>query len=414
MKRSRIICSIITAIYVLLLIAISVCLIRSNIIIKSSLKTYVKIIHIALFAMCLVMYMVIKKKLYKKTENEKLISMYKYMYLAVLVLVSRIGLFFLFKTREVMSIIPSFGDGLGSYINYVLSHILKNTMYANVVINTVLSFMVVILIKRLMFNITNSDFLSTLSSVIYIMLPTSMYYVTEYNRFTYNLLFMLIGLNMFVKIIDEVKQYKLKNNNYVYLAISLGFVIGIDILFKGSYILWCIMLIMIIPAANYIDIFHVSFGDRFKFNIKFKRLLCKIEQVNISKLVKVSAYSLGVAGVIKLILMIISSFAYTLTMPESFGLAIENSMMLSRNYYILLIFLIIIFEIIGIVLRRKIDIKMVLIKLFNIIGVLYVMFNGTSMSCIIFDTSLSLLAVCNICNIYYNMEEKIKLLKEKN
>lgn len=414
MKKSRIICSIITAIYVLLLLGISVCLIKSNILVKSDLKTYIKVIHVVIFAMCLVMYMVVKKKLDKKTDNAKLISLYKYMYLAVLVLVSRIGLFYIFKSKDVVDIIPSYGDGLGSYLNYLVSLIINNTIHANVIVNTVFSFVIVILIKKLMFNITNSDFLSTLSSVLYIMLPTSMYYVTEYNRYTYNLLFILIGLNMMVKIIDEVKQYKLKNINYVYMAISLGFVIGMDILFKGSYLLWCIMLILIIPAASYIDVFHLSFGDKFKFNIKFKRFLCKIEQINISKLVKVSVYSLGVAGVIKIILMFIGSFNYTLNMPKYVTSVIENAMMLSRNYYIVLIFLSIVFEIIGILLKRKIDIKMVLIKIFNIIGVLYILLNGTSMSCIVFDVSLVLLVVCNICNIYYNMEEKIKLLKEKN
>ena len=215
----------------LLLIFIAVCLIKSNVSVKSGLRTYVKVIHIAVFAMCLVVYMFVKKRLDKKTENKKLICLYKYMYLGVLVLVSRIGLFYLFKSRKVLAILPSFGEGLGSYINYGMSILLNNAMYANIIINTVLTFIIVVLIKKLMFKITSSDFLSTLSAVLCIMLPFSMYNVTYYDKFTYNLVFILLGLNLIIKIIDEVKQYKLKTNNYVYMSILLGFVISIDILF---------------------------------------------------------------------------------------------------------------------------------------------------------------------------------------
>lgn len=393
----------------LLLIFIAVCLINSNVSVKSGLRTYVKVIHIAVFAMCLVVYMFVKKRLDKKTENKKLICLYKYMYLGVLVLVSRIGLFYLFKSRKVLAILPSFGEGLGSYINYGMSILLNNAMYANIIINTVLTFAIVVLIKKLMFKITSSDFLSTLSAVLYIMLPFSMYNVTYYDKFTYNLVFTLLGLNLIIKIIDEVKQYKLKTNNYVYMSILLGFVISIDILFKGSYIFWATIILAIIPAASYIDVFHLSFGGK----MKFKKIICKIEQLNISKLVKVAAYSMLMSGIVKIILTILSAGRYHANfINENYFESIKGALMLSRNYYIVLIVVILTFEIIGIVLKRKIDIKMTVIKLFNIMSVLYIILNGTA--CILFDVSLILLAVCNICNIYYNREEKIKLLKDKN
>lgn len=393
----------------LLLIFIAVCLINSNVSVKSGLRTYVKVIHIAVFAMCLVVYMFVKKRLDKKTENKKLICLYKYMYLGVLVLVSRIGLFYLFKSRKVLAILPSFGEGLGSYINYGMSILLNNAMYANIIINTVLTFIIVVLIKKLMFKITSSDFLSTLSAVLCIMLPFSMYNVTYYDKFTYNLVFTLLGLNLIIKIIDEVKQYKLKTNNYVYMSILLGFVISIDILFKGSYIFWATIILVIIPAASYIDVFHLSFGGK----MKFKKIICKIEQLNISKLVKVAAYSMLMSGIVKIILTILSAGRYHANfINENYFESIKGALMLSRNYYILLIVVILTFEIIGIVLKRKIDIKMTVIKLFNIMSVLYIILNGTA--CILFDVSLILLAVCNICNIYYNREEKIKLLKDKN
>lgn len=393
----------------LLLIFIAVCLINSNVSVKSGLRTYVKVIHIAVFAMCLVVYMFVKKRLDKKTENKKLICLYKYMYLGVLVLVSRIGLFYLFKSRKVLAILPSFGEGLGSYINYGMSILLNNAMYANIIINTVLTFAIVVLIKKLMFKITSSDFLSTLSAVLYIMLPFSMYNVTYYDKFTYNLVFTLLGLNLIIKIIDEVKQYKLKTNNYVYMSILLGFVISIDILFKGSYIFWTTIILAIIPAASYIDVFHLSFGGK----MKFKKIICKIEQLNISKLVKVAAYSMLMSGIVKIILTILSAGRYHANfINENYFESIKGALMLSRNYYIVLIVVILTFEIIGIVLKRKIDIKMTVIKLFNIMSVLYIILNGTA--CILFDVSLILLAVCNICNIYYNREEKIKLLKDKN
>ena len=72
-------------------------------------------------------------------------------------------------------------------------------------------------------------------------------------------------------------------------------------------------------------------------------------------------------------------------------------------------------EIISIVLKRTLDIKMICIKILNILVIMTMMLSrDLTYTATIFDVTLILLLISNLCNIYYNREEKIKLLKEKN
>lgn len=419
MKRSRIICSIITVIYVAVLIAIAVCLVKNNLLVKSNINSYIKVIYVVFFAACMFMYVWLKKKLNNKVKSTKIIYAYRYMYLAVLILISRIVIAYILKQNEVENIIPCNKIGLGSYITYGISKLVKSTFYANLIVNSSITFGAVILIKRIMFNITKSDFLSGMASTMYILLPQSMYYIGEYNRYNYNLIVVLLGILLLMKLIDQVKQYKLKTNKYIYMAGILGLVAGLDIILGGSYLFWIVTLICIIPAARNIDICHISFGDKIKQKVSFKlrRILCKIEQINISKLVNTAIIAISISGIIKLLVVLITAssnyIAYT-SMNEIYN-KITQVMMHSRNYYLLIILLVILFDIVGIILKRRTDIKIITMKIINaLFAVQMVLSADLTYTATLFDTSLVLLLIANICNIYYNREEKIKLLKEKN
>ena len=58
---------------------------------------------------------------------------------------------------------------------------------------------------------------------------------------------------------------------------------------------------------------------------------------------------------------------------------------------------------------------MVAVKILNILVIISMLLSkNITYTATIFDVTLILLLVSNMCNIYYNREEKIKLLKDRN
>lgn len=416
MKRSRIICSIITVIYIILSVALTLLLLKSNVTTESSLNANVKAIHIAVFGVCTLMYIFVKNKLAKKMSNKslsiKISKIYCYLYLAVIVFVSRLVMVYVLKDSAVNEFYPSFNIGIGSYINYGLGLVVNNQLYANVIINAILAFVSCILIKKIILNITENDTVATVTSILYLLLPQALAYVTEYVKYSYNVVIILIGIFVYIKIIDETKNFNKKSNKYLIYSLILGVIQSIDIILGGSYVLWICILLFTTIAAMYVDIVRVVIEFKDKLSYKLKRIAEKIENINISKLVYVSLVSLVVSGITTLIYGLVSKVTnYSL-------FSVQNSiniLMHSRNYYLVLIICSLVFEIIGVILRRKLDIKMFVIKVTFIASGIITFFaiDGIYASAV-FDTTLVLTVITNICNICYNREERIKLLKDKN
>lgn len=403
----------------LLLVYIGVCLIRNSITVESQLTMGVKWIYIGIVTVSVAMYMILKKRLIKKLISVKLITIYRYMYLAVVTLVSRIGLVYLLSNRDVQMTKASFSNGLGSYLFKGINAVVDNPAFTNILINTVITYLVVLLIKNILVNITKSDFLSTLAAIVYIFLPQSIYFVTEYNRYNFNLLFVLSGFYLLINIIDVVKQYKLKTNKYIHMSIILALIASIDIILGGSYVFWIFLVVILSSAATYIDIAHISFGQtiKSKANFKLSKLLYKIEQTNFSKLINTALIVIVICGVTSLIVLIASNSSNYVTFNSMSDLInkVVEVLTTSRNYYIVLIIAIVLLEIVGVILKRNLDIKMICVKILNILVIALMMFSKDLIyTATIFDVTLILLLVSNMCNIYYNREEKIKLLKEKN
>ena len=403
----------------LLLVYIAICLLKNSMTVKSDLGFGIKLVYMLILISSISMYMWLKKRLNKKVTSTRIMVLYRYMYLAVLTLVTRIGMVFVFTNRNVEIIPPSFGQGLGSYLFKLVNLVIGNTIYTNVIINTTITYIVVVLIKKILENITKSDFLSATAAMLYIFLPQSLYFVIEYNRYNYNLLFILIGFYIILNIIDLVKQYKLKTKKYIYMSLVLGAVAGIDIILGGSWVFWSLLVIILTTAATYIDIAHISFGEKIKTKVSFniKKLLYKIEQTNFSKLINTALIVLAVTGVVAVILSLTTSstnYSFTTNISELANRTIE-ALNTSRNYYIVLIVLIVLLEIIGVILKRNLDIKMVAVKILNILVIISMLLSkNITYTATIFDVTLILLLVSNMCNIYYNREEKIKLLKDRN
>lgn len=403
----------------LLLVYIAICLLKNSITVKSDLGFGIKLVYMLILISSISMYMWLKKRLNKKVTSTKIMVLYRYMYLAVLTLVTRIGMVFVFTKRNVEIIPPSFGQGLGSYLFKLVNLVIGNTIYTNVIINTTITYIVVVLIKKILENITKSDFLSATATILYIFLPQSLYFVIEYNRYNYNLLFVLTGFYIILNIIDLVKQYKLKTKKYLYMSLVLGGIASIDIILGGSWMFWMLFVTTLTAAATYIDIAHISFGEKIKTKVSFniKKILYKIEQTNFSKLINTALIVLALTGVVTIIVSLTTSstnFVFTTNISELVNRTIE-ALNTSRNYYIVLIVLIVLLEIIGVILKRNLDIKMVAVKILNILVIISMMLSkNVTYTATIFDVTLILLLVSNMCNIYYNREEKIKLLKDRN
>ena len=218
MKRSRIICSIITVITILLSVALGVILIKSSIEYKSGLNIIYKLAYGLLFVLFIGLYIFSKKRLLNKVKSKKLINGYCYMYLIVIAFVSRIIAYYLTKD-SIINYEHSFSDGFLSYLNYGVMKIFNSNLYANVIINTVLATVSCILIKRIILNISSNDIIATLSAVTYLFLPNSLLNVVNYSRYGYNVLFILIGIYIFLKIIDDLKDFNKKSNRYYMVVV---------------------------------------------------------------------------------------------------------------------------------------------------------------------------------------------------
>ena len=92
-----------------------------------------------------------------------------------------------------------------------------------------------------------------------------------------------------------------------------------------------------------------------------------------------------------------------------------NNLQGMRSYYFVFLAFIVLFEIIGLILKRDIDEKMVIIKAgyLSYICIIPFLIKTTHVS-YVFDLLLVLMVIINICNVCINREQKIKLLKEKN
>lgn len=399
----------------LLALALLVLLVKSNILVKSNLSVNIKFIHIALFVVCTSLYIWMKRRLEKKVENIKLIKGYCYLYLAVMVFVTRLLIVFGNNENIVELLNPGFNIGLGSYLNYGLASVLNNQMYANVIINSGLLFASCIFIKKIIMNITENDVLGTVTALLYVFLPQTILCVTEYTKYSYNVLVVLIGLYIINKIIDEVKNFNDKNNKYLKYSIILGAVQSVDIILGGSYVFWICVNIFTTLVATYIDLVHIKFKEDFKtkLNYKLKRIAEKVEKIGISKLICVSEISLLVSGITCLIYSLV-------TITNNYEMhnvitSLEQAFLHSRNYYIALIVCALVFEVISVILKRKTEIKMFLIKIAFVTSVFILAFMTPAANVsAVFDVLAIMIVIINICNICYNREERIKLLKDKN
>ena len=421
MNRSRIIRSIITVIFVACSALLLYICIKNSLSIKSTFKLSYKIIYFVVLVFAILFYIVLKRKLNSIGCKKSVEYSYRYIYIVMLILITRFIAVLLYKDNCNLELItPSIEKGLGSYIVYFLGKITLYPLYSTIIVNTLLTFGCAIIIKRLVFNITTNEVLSAIATIGYIFAPQAILNTANYAPYNFNTLFVLGGIYILLKIVDEVKQHKLKTKKYLTLTCFMGICILLDILFGGRFEFWIIVLFSSLVISNNVGYVRVKSKREFveKFNsINARKLMYKMETITLNKLIIVSSI---ISGFIVIAIAIVYLFGLDIfEIYSKFDINIlysnvKQGLIHSKNYYIVLLSLIIILDVLGTVLKRKKDTKTTLIKLCTILIALVtsILENGYNAS--ILDAFLILSLILNIGNIYYNRDEKIKLLKAEN
>lgn len=392
LNKSRIIRSMVAIIIVILNIAIALLCANGLKNTSTNMNIYIKLIYIVFCIITVLLYSVLKKRLKEKILNDKLIYFYRYIYLTAIIFLSR----------------------------FIMSYISGITFGGRMAVQMLITLINVIMIKRIVFNISTSDILSAIAAIIYIFLPQTLFEKELLVMINYRLTFILVGILLLLKIIDEVSQHRLKNKKYIYLSLILSVCIGINTFFGGTCITWILVIFVALAASKNIDFTHISFGQKFIdsiSSIKLKRLVYKIERININKLFVVLLIVTVFTTIMQITIRYIldKELIFSLCNYSTFVERLYGILKYSRSYYIIIVTITIITEIISIILRRKIDLKTTVIRMIYVMLVLNLLISGATLYISqIFDTVLILNLILNISNIYYNREEKIKLLKEKN
>lgn len=346
---------------------------------------FIKIaIYLAIVLFCVCLYQIIKRRLRDKTDNQTVRRLYRFGYLAVILIISRLVVILFVKENILYS--ESY-FGLAGNILKGLIRITGENKYSAIILNTVLVYLNSVIIKKIMLNIFENDAVATMSSIIYILSPISLMRCWVFDASAFNTMFILIGIYLVYKIYDEISEYGLKSKKYIYLSIGLALVAALDVLFGDNAFVWIIMCGFLIILPDYIDKDSFELGNK---NITINKGLIPLAMIVVS-----SALAWLISSILNL-------------NTYSFG-KIQDMFSSTNKLYILSGMIVVLFETLAVALNRKNEFKVTFMKvavcIFGIIAVYYMH------SLVVFDALFSMAFILSIGNMYYNREEKIKLLK---
>lgn len=410
LKLSRISRSIITVAYIALMCVMLFFAVKVQSVFN--VKAWQMAIYIVLLAFCVCFYQVLKRRLNDKLKYRSIIHIYRYVYLAVVLIVSRVIMIFCLK--DTTSIFVAGEDkSLASGILSGLIDLTGQTKYAAVILNTVIVCISSIVIKRIMLNLLDNDAVATTCSILYILAPTSLALCLEYNSNIFNTLFVLAGILLIMKIYDQITQYGMKHNLYIYLSVMLGAVVVLDILFSGSIVSWIVLTLSMTFFADYVDsiYFDVSKAEYLPKIFKLKK--------NDKLAIKKSVIVFGIVCVFGGLGIIISSITglnnVSITVKTNVIQGIYSMLEHVKWQYVIGCAVIIFFEIMSVFMRRTGNAKVSIMQLALIIfGIIAIFYTNAVYNLCIYDAILSICCILSVSNIYYNRNEKVKLLKEKN
>lgn len=355
-----------------------------------------KLIYPIVLISLVLIYMYIKEKLYRLKVKRKIAFIYRYIYITIVIIATSICVIY----KDIV-----------------------NFSKISLLLYIVLSILTSFIVKRIIFNVSKSDMLSVLGMFANSMLLNV---ITERSVLFNSIiieLFVLVVIYIIQKLLDELKQRGIKTKKYIRLAIILGILISLSSIFGVNVKVWGIVAIISIFITTNLDNTHLNFPNKNKKDSVFK-----IERINISKLlislcitsiIVFLLYKLGIYLLNRIDNIAIIENVKNIKFYSDYDFSFSNFknhvisfVSLSKMYYIILFIYILFMEILAIALRRRYDtkstiIKLVFITLFSFTAILHVNIYYYQP---LFSILLVLIAIVNTTNIYYNREERIKLL----
>ena len=402
---------------------------------ESSIFTGNKILYylIAILSMLGIVYINHMQNLKKHLKGmPKLKTVYKYVYIFVLTIFSRIIMAYMhYKSGNIIAVEASSQNGMLSLIVNGLESLFTSmsipSICAYCTLNIIVTFLTAVVIKKIIFRVCENETIAYIASVLYIYIPANLYWAGMYNRYLLNMLFIMLGIYYIIKIYYEIVQYKVKSNKYLIYTIILTLTAIMDILFGGNIWFWIVLVVVFMLTSLDVDTVKIRYKasstpkrDYVSKNIKNEEAKSK------SKTLNNAFVSSGVIHIPKslIVLVILTAFGtmfqiiynlsqYGAKTAEFYNIAevLKHIVIYTKPYYIWFGCIIIICQILCIILKRKLDYKTFILM---VAAICYPIFStGWQEICgidIVFATLFEVLLVILIGNIYYNRDEKIKLL----
>ena len=376
----------------------------------NGVSNWVKFGYILLIIVLVSLYTYVREKISRLKLQKTISLLYRYIYITLVMLATTF-----FKIYKVMDIYP------------------KKTL----ILYFVLTYLIGICIQRIIFNVSKSDVLSVLGMFISFTLPSVISDKTIDLNAKFIALLMLMCIYVLQILLDELKQLNIKNRKYIIQAVVLGIFIGISTIIGINYLIWAVVAVVSLFITSNLDSTSLNLSNRKNKTIKRKKnnyFIYKIERIKISKLI----ISLCIITVISTIIYfggreVIRYFAnnnngvcqnivnnLTVGIHSSFDTSFSNLKSqayafssMSTKFYILCYLYILAMEILALVLRRKYDTKSTVMKLIFIL--LFAVITIFKLDILYYQPILTLLLVIicivNTTNIYYNREERIKMIE---
>ena len=356
------------------------------------------------------LYTYVREKLSKLKLERRISTLYKYTYIVLIMLATTS-----FKIYNVMNQYP------------------KKTL----LLYFVLSYLIGFFSQRIIFNICKSEVLSVFGMFVAFTLPN----VVDDRIINLNskfiTLLVLVSIYVIQTLIDELKQLNIRNKKYIKQALALGVCIGCSCLVGVSYLVWIAVALLSLFITSNLDSTSLNLSNRPNSTIKRKKnnyFIYKIERIKISKLiisiiiVSIMSVAIYTGGKIVLHSLVERQNAVSTNITNDLLIGIHSSpsinfntlkeasyslVGLSTKFYMLCIIYILIMEVLALILKRKYDTKSTVIKMV-FIGI-FALMTVYKLNVLYYQPLLTLLLVIiciiNTTNIYYNREERIKMIE---
>ena len=376
----------------------------------NSASNLMKIGYVFVVIILVSLYTYVKEKISRQKLQKSISIVYRYIYITLVMLATTF-----FKIYKVMDMYPK----------------------RSLILYFVMTYLIGLTIQRIVFNVSKSDVLSVLGMFVSFTVPNIIADKTIDLNAKFISLFMLVSIYVMQILLDELKQLNIKNKKYIIQAVILGVCIGVSTLFGVNYLIWVGVAIVSLFITSNLDSTSLNLSNRQNKTIKRKKnnyFIYKIERIKISKLlvslcivilISTAIYFVGRScirglanrgnGVCQSITNDLNVGIHTARNFEFSNIkekAYEFSSM-STKFYITCYVYILAMEILSLALHRKYDTKSTVIKLSFIL--LYAVITIFKLNIIYYQPVLTLLLVIigivNTTNIYYNREERIKMIE---